>query len=124
LIGERGIQMRARSAWRVAGCAAASSVVLIGGGLALAYVDRHLVPASQTGWTAANISGQVFLLFPAGTCTPGAAGHRYDADQMVAVFAARLKDATDLDAVQSDLTSVIQRALEPARVSMWTEDRG
>jgi len=49
---------------------------------------------------------------------------RYDADQMVAVFAARLKDATDLDAVQSDLTSVIQRALEPARVSMWTEDRG
>jgi hypothetical protein len=49
---------------------------------------------------------------------------RYDADQMVAVFAARLKDATDLDAVQSDLTSVIQRALEPAHVSMWTENRG
>jgi hypothetical protein len=40
------------------------------------------------------------------------------------VFAARLKDATDLDAVQSDLTSVIQRALEPAHVSMWTENRG
>lgn len=46
---------------------------------------------------------------------------RYDADQMVAVFAARLKDATDLDAVQSDLTSIIQRALEPDHVSMWTE---
>jgi hypothetical protein len=49
---------------------------------------------------------------------------RYDADQMVAVFAARLKDAPDLDAVQSDLTSVIQRALEPAHVSMWKKNGG
>src|SRR3984957_10391568 len=55
----RGIQMRARTAWRVAGCAAAGSVALTGGGLVLAYADRHLVPASQTGWTASNISGQV-----------------------------------------------------------------
>jgi hypothetical protein len=51
--------MRARTAWRVAGCAAAGSVALSGGGLALAYVDRHLVPASLTGWTVSNISGQV-----------------------------------------------------------------
>jgi hypothetical protein len=34
-------------------------VALIGGELALAYVDRHLVPASLTGWTVSNISGQV-----------------------------------------------------------------
>ena len=32
----------------VAGCVAAGSVALIGGGLALAYLDRHLVPASLT----------------------------------------------------------------------------
>jgi hypothetical protein len=44
---------------------------------------------------------------------------RYDADQMVAAFAARLKDAVDSDAVQADLASVIQRALEPAHVSVW-----
>ena len=43
---------------------------------------------------------------------------RYDADQMVAAFAARLKDAVDLDAVQADLASVVQQALEPAHVSM------
>jgi signal transduction histidine kinase len=43
----------------VAGCAAAGSIALIGGGLALAYVDRHLVPASLTGWTFSNVSGQV-----------------------------------------------------------------
>jgi hypothetical protein len=49
---------------------------------------------------------------------------RYDADEMVAAFAARLKDAVDLDAVQSDLASVVQRALEPAHVSMWTDNSG
>jgi hypothetical protein len=51
--------MRARTASRVAGCAAAGSVALIGGTLALAYVDRHLMPASLTGWTVSNISNQV-----------------------------------------------------------------
>jgi hypothetical protein len=34
-------------------------VALIGGGVALAYVNRHLVPASLTGWTVSNISAQV-----------------------------------------------------------------
>ena len=51
--------MRGRTARWVAGCAAAGSVTLIGAGLALAYVDRQLVPASLTGWTVSNISGQV-----------------------------------------------------------------
>ena len=49
---------------------------------------------------------------------------RYDADQMAAAFAARLKDAVDLDAVQADLASVVQRALEPAHVSVWMNNRG
>ena len=49
---------------------------------------------------------------------------RYDADQMVAAFAARLKDAVDLDAVQADLASVVQQALEPAHFSMWRNNRG
>ena len=59
MIGGWGIQMRARTARWVPGCAAAGSVALIGGGLVLAYVDRHLLPASLTGWTVSNISGQV-----------------------------------------------------------------
>jgi len=44
---------------------------------------------------------------------------RYDADQMVTAFAGRLKDAVDLDVVQADLASVVQRALEPAHISLW-----
>jgi hypothetical protein len=44
---------------------------------------------------------------------------RYDADQIAAAFAARLKDATDLDAVRADLASAVQHVLEPAHVSLW-----
>jgi hypothetical protein len=43
---------------------------------------------------------------------------RYDADKTVAAFAARLKDAVDLDAVQDDLAGVVHQALEPAHVSV------
>jgi hypothetical protein len=48
---------------------------------------------------------------------------RYDADQTVAAFAARLKDAVDLDTVRGDLARVVQTALEPAHVSVWTNRR-
>jgi hypothetical protein len=44
---------------------------------------------------------------------------RYDADQTVAAFAVRLKDAVDLDSVRYDLATVVQKALEPAHVSVW-----
>jgi hypothetical protein len=49
---------------------------------------------------------------------------RYDADKTVAAFAARLKDAVDLDAVRADLTGVVHQALEPAHVSVWISHRG
>jgi hypothetical protein len=48
---------------------------------------------------------------------------RYDADMTVALFAARLKDAVNLDSVHDDLASVVQRALEPAHVSLWISQR-
>jgi hypothetical protein len=48
---------------------------------------------------------------------------RYDADQTVAAFAARLKDAVDLDTVRADLATVVQTALEPAHVRVWTGGR-
>jgi hypothetical protein len=44
---------------------------------------------------------------------------RYDADQTVMAFAARLKDAVDLDTVPGDLAQVVSRALEPAHLSVW-----
>ena len=48
---------------------------------------------------------------------------RYDAEQTVAAFAARLKDQVDLDWVRDDLAGVIQQALEPAHISVWVSRR-
>jgi hypothetical protein len=44
---------------------------------------------------------------------------RYDADQMLAVFSARLKDAVDIDTVRDDLLSAVYRTLEPAHAAVW-----
>lgn len=49
---------------------------------------------------------------------------RYNADQAVAAFADRLRDAVDLDSVRDDLTGVVQQALEPAHISVWVSQRG
>jgi hypothetical protein len=48
---------------------------------------------------------------------------RYDADQTVAAFAARLKDAVELDSIRDDLTEIVHQALEPAHVSVWIGQR-
>jgi len=45
---------------------------------------------------------------------------RYDADQTVAAFAARLRGAVDLDTVRSDLLTVVNTAVEPAHISVWS----
>jgi hypothetical protein len=44
---------------------------------------------------------------------------RYDADNTVAAFAARLQDTADADAVRSALIGTVHHALEPAHVSLW-----
>ena len=44
---------------------------------------------------------------------------RYDAEQTVAAFAARLKDAVDLASVRDDLAGVVHQTLEPAHPSVW-----
>jgi hypothetical protein len=42
---------------------------------------------------------------------------RYNADQTLSAFAARLKDAVDLDSVRDDLARAVHQALEPAHAS-------
>jgi hypothetical protein len=48
---------------------------------------------------------------------------RYDADLIVAAFAARLKDTVGLDSLRDDLAAVVDRALEPAHISVWMSER-
>jgi hypothetical protein len=48
---------------------------------------------------------------------------RYDADSIVAAFAAQLKGAADLDRVRDSLAGAVHEALEPAHVSVWISQR-
>jgi hypothetical protein len=45
---------------------------------------------------------------------------RYDADQTVAAFAARLQDAVDLGTIRANLPTVVHDALEPTHLTVWT----
>jgi hypothetical protein len=47
---------------------------------------------------------------------------RYDADQAIAAFAARLQDPVDLDAVHADLLAAVRQALEPVHASVWIRE--
>jgi hypothetical protein len=48
---------------------------------------------------------------------------RYNADRTVAVFAARLQDAVDLDTVHADLLAAVSASLQPAHLSVWLPER-
>jgi len=45
---------------------------------------------------------------------------RYDAELTVATFATRLRDAVDLDTVRAELLGVVDSAVQPAHLSVWT----
>ena len=48
---------------------------------------------------------------------------RYDAERMLAAFAARLKEELDADAVTEDLARSVHTALGPAHVSIWLSEQ-
>ena len=47
---------------------------------------------------------------------------RYNADQIVTAFAARLQDAVDLGTVRDELANVVHAALEPDHLSVWIKE--
>ena len=49
---------------------------------------------------------------------------RYDADQTVAMFAARLQDAVDLGSVHGALLATVSDSLQPTHVSVWLGEGG
>jgi hypothetical protein len=48
---------------------------------------------------------------------------RYDAEATVAAFSSGLRDAVDLERVQSDLIGVVNLSMQPSHVSVWLRDR-
>jgi hypothetical protein len=49
---------------------------------------------------------------------------RHDVDQTVAMLAARLQDAVDLDSVRADLVATMSDSLQPTHVSVWLGEGG
>jgi hypothetical protein len=49
---------------------------------------------------------------------------RYDAEATVAAFTARLRDAVDLETVESGLLEGVDLALSPAHASLWIRPSG
>jgi len=50
---------------------------------------------------------------------------RYDAEKTVVAFAARLRDAVDIDSIRADLLDAVNLAVQPSHASVWinTPDR-
>jgi hypothetical protein len=45
--------------------------------------------------------------------------HKYDAEQSVGEFTARLRDQLDLDSLNAELTAVVSKTVQPTQVSVW-----
>lgn len=49
---------------------------------------------------------------------------RYDAEAIVAEFAASVRDAVELEAIRGELLGAVNRAIEPAHASLWISASG
>jgi hypothetical protein len=98
--------------------------VLIGVYVGVVTLATRVLPFSSPVGVAASTLAVAALFNPVRRRVQRAVDRRfhrarYDAEATVAVFAACLKDAVDLDSIREDLARVVQQALEPAHVSVW-----
>jgi hypothetical protein len=104
---------------------AAVTGLLIGAYAGLVLLATHVLSFSSSVAVAASTLAAAALFSPLRRRVQRVVDRRfnrarYDAELTVAAFAARLKDAVDLDSVRVDLAAVVQQTLEPAHLSVWT----
>jgi hypothetical protein len=100
------------------------TALLVGTFVGLVALTTGLLPFSSSVGVAASTLAAAALFNPLRRRVQHLVDRRfnrarYDADATVAAFSARLRDAVDLDTVQTELLDVVQRAVEPAHVTIW-----
>jgi hypothetical protein len=90
----------------------------------LVVLSTRVLPFSSTVGVAASTLAAAALFNPLRVRVQRTVDRRfnrsrYDAQATVDAFAARLRDAVDLEHVQADLLDVVQRAVQPAHATIW-----
>jgi hypothetical protein len=100
------------------------TAVLAGVFVGLVLLSTRVLPFSSEVGVAASTLAAAALFNPLRVRVQRAVDRRfnrsrYDAEATIAAFAARLRDAVDLDAVQDDLLEVVLGSVEPAHATIW-----
>jgi hypothetical protein len=100
------------------------TALLVGTFVGLVALTTDLLPFSSTVGVAASTLVAFALFNPLRRRVQRSVDRRfnrarYDAETMVAAFAARLRDAVDLDAVQLELLDTVKSAVEPTHATIW-----
>ncbi len=105
------------------------TALLVGTFVGLVVLTTDALPFSSTVGVAASTLAAAALFNPLRGRVQKAVDRRfnrarYDAERTVAAFAAQLRDAVDLDAVQTELLAVVRHAVEPSHATVWLRPRG
>jgi hypothetical protein len=105
------------------------TALLVGAFVGLVVLTTDVLPFSSSVGVAASTLMVAALFNPLRGRVQRAVDRRfnrarYDAEATVTAFAARLRDAVDLDAVQAELLGVVQRTVEPSHATVWLRRAG
>jgi hypothetical protein len=99
-------------------------LVYLGGVVSLQYAFRALTGQGSQVAIVASTLAIAALFNPLRRRVQGFVDRRfyrrkYDAARTLATFSARLRDETDLDALNTELVSVVRETVQPAHASLW-----
>jgi hypothetical protein len=105
------------------------TALLVGTFVGLVALTTDLLPFSSSVGVAASTLAAAALFNPLRGRVQRIVDRRfnrarYDAEATVAAFAARLRDAVDLDAVQAELLATVTQAVEPSHATIWLRPGG
>ena len=105
------------------------TALLVGTFVGLVALTTEVLPFSSTAGVAASTLAAAALFNPVRKRVQRIVDRRfnrasYDAEETVAAFASRLRDAVDLDTIQSELLQVVQQAVEPTHATIWVRRTG